>query len=401
MNLPRTLRPFGRLKALKNLILEKLDALLSSTRSVVENEAAVREMLSSLIGTHQAQYLNDQRRYDNLTGVIQSLRAGMESLSHRAGDLATQVDALSTDLRQQVGDLHQELLRLQQYVDHNTGRRMLNEITSTSQAVQLLLCQKYRELPHTHLPSPELADTEFRCFSQNGEDGILLYIFSILGATNRRVVEISAGDGIECNSANLIINHGWYGLLFDGDEQNISRGKEFYSKCQDAFLAPPTLVASWITVENVNLLIADHGFAGVVDLLSLDIDGMDYWVWRALECISPRVIILEFNPIWGPDRAVSVPYQADYRIDYSRRPYYAGGSLSAFVKLGREKGYRLVGTQRLGFNALFVRSGVGEDLLPEISSRQCFERHRVLRNWGPHWIPDDSEWPEWKNIVEV
>lgn len=67
-------------------------------------------------------------------------------------------------------------------------------------------------------------------------------------------------------------------------------------------------------------MIADHGFAGVVDLLSLDIDGMDYWVWRALERISPRVIILEFNPIWGPNRAVSVPYQADYRIDYSRRP---------------------------------------------------------------------------------
>jgi hypothetical protein len=69
--------------------------------------------------------------------------------------------------------------------------------------------------------------------------------------------------------------------------------------------------------------------------------------------------------------------------------------------LGREKGYRLVGIQRLGFNALFVRSGVGEDLLPEISSRQCFERHRVLRTWQPHWIPDASERPEWKNIVEV
>ena len=174
-----------------------------------------------------------------------------------------------------------------------------------------------------------------------------------------------------------------------------------YSKCQDTFSVPPTLVASWITAENVNSLIANNGFSGDVDLLSLDLDGMDYWVWRALLCISPRVIILEFNPVWGPDRAVSVPYQADFRLDFSRRPR-PRRSLSAFVKLGREKGYRFVGTQRLGFNGLFIRSGVGEDLLPEISpGRQFFERHPILRTWGPHWVPDVSERPEWQNIVEV
>lgn len=310
------------------------------------------------------------------------------------------------ELQQQLGDLQRQLVQLQQVLDarlfdHNDRRSLLNETTATSQAVQLLLRQKYRELLHNHLPLPELGDTEFRCFSQNGEDGILLYIFSILGTTNRRVVEISAGDGIECNSANLIINHGWHGLLFDGDEQNISRGKDFYAKCQDTFAAPPTQVASWVTAENVNSLIADNGFAGDVDLLSLDIDGMDYWIWRSIRHISPRVIILEFNPVWGPDRAVSIPYQADYRMDFSRHPYYAGGSLTAFVKLGREKGYRLVGSQRLGFNALFVRSGLGEDLLPEISPQQCFERNPVLRVWEPNWIPDTSERPEWKNTVEV
>lgn len=180
----------------------------------------------------------------------------------------------------------------------------MNESTATSQAVQLLLHQKYRELLNNHLPLPELTDTEFRCFSQNGEDGILLYIFTILGTTNRRVVEISAGDGIECNSANIIINHGWYGLLFDGGEQNISRGKDFYAECQDTFAAPPTQVAASVTAENVNSLIADNGFAGGIDLLSLDIDAVDYWIWRAIRCISPPVIILEFNAVWGPDRAV-------------------------------------------------------------------------------------------------
>jgi hypothetical protein len=332
------------------------------------------------------------------SGFTRKLRS---TLARILGDLPA-----LTELRQQVGDLQRQLIQLQQVLDarlfdHGNRRRLLNETTATSQAVQLLLRQTYRELVDNHLALPELTDTEFRCFSQNGEDGILLYIFSILGTTNRRVVEISAGDGIECNSANLIINHGWYGLLFDGDEQNICRGKEFYAKCQDTFAAPPTQVTSWVTAENVNSLIADNGFTGDVDLLSLDIDGMDYWIWRAIDRISPRVIILEFNAVWGPDRAVSIPYQANYRIDYSQRPYYAGASLPAFVKLGREKGYRLVGIQRLGFNALFVRSGLGEDLLPEISSRQCFERHPVLRTWRPNWIPDAPERPEWKNIVEV
>ena len=118
------------------------------------------------------------------------IRSGMERI---LGGLSA-----LTQLRQQVGELQHQLVRLQQgldasHFDHNNGRRMLNETAATSQAVQLLLAQKYRELLHNHLPLPELADTEFRCFSQSGEDGILLYIFTILGTTNKRVVEICAG----------------------------------------------------------------------------------------------------------------------------------------------------------------------------------------------------------------
>jgi hypothetical protein len=365
----------------------------------------ITSAIRRLSGVHPA--LTDLRQQvTDLQQHIFGLQQRLDAIYLDAIRRLSGVHPALTDLRQQVTDLQQHIFGLQQrldaiYLDPNTRRRTLNETTGTNQAVQLLLHHKYRELLYNHFPLPELADTEFRCFSQNGEDGILLYIFTILGATNKRAVEICAGDGIECNSANLIINHGWYGLLFDGDEHNISRGKDFYSKCQDTFSAPPTLVASWITAENINSLIVDNGFGGEIDLLSMDIDGIDYWVWRAIECISPRVVILEFNSVWGPDRAVSIPYRADFRMDFSRRPYYTGASLSAFVKLARVKGYRLVGIERLGFNALFVRSGVGEDLLPEVSPRECFQRHTPLRTWGPHWIPDVSHWPEWRNIVEV
>jgi hypothetical protein len=219
-----------------------------------------------------------------------------------------------------------------------------------------------------------LEDVEFSAFSQNGEDGILLYTFSLIGTTNRRAVEICAGDGIECNTANLTVNHGWNALLFDGDEQNTKKGQQFYTTCKTTFLWPPTIVNAWITTENINPLIADHGFEGEIDLLSLDIDGMDYWIWEAINCISPRVIVLEYNNLWGPEHAVTVPYKADFRADQTEFGVdYGGASLSAFVKLGRKKGYRLVGCQRYGFNAFFIRSGIGEDILPKVPASKCFQ----------------------------
>jgi hypothetical protein len=120
-------------------------------------------------------------------------------LGQQVGELGHQVGKL----RHQVGDLQLQLVHLQEGLlanqfDHSSRRRILNQTTATSQAVQLRLRQKYRELLDNHLALPELTDTEFRCFSQNGEDGILLYIFTILGTTNRRVVEISGAVVNRC-----------------------------------------------------------------------------------------------------------------------------------------------------------------------------------------------------------
>ena len=129
---------------------------------------------------------------------------------------------------------------------------------------------------------------------------------------------------------------------------------------------------SWITRENVNDLLKQHGFEGAVDLLSLDLDGVDYWIWDAIEVIRPRVVIAEIQCLWGADRAVTVPYSDSFQapvLDHFK--IYCGASLPAFVKLARKKGYRLVGVQRLGFNAVFVANGLGEDLLPEVDVTAC------------------------------
>jgi len=166
---------------------------------------------------------------------------------------------------------------------------------ASEQLIQILLRQQYRDLASRGGPSLDFNDVEFCCNSQNGEDGILLYIFSLIGTTNRMVLEICAGDGIECNASNLILNHGFDGLLFDGDAQLIERGRAFYAAHANSRVRPPQLVGAWITAETINDQVTAHGFSGDIDLLSLDLDGNDYWIWKALTLIRPRVVVLEFN----------------------------------------------------------------------------------------------------------
>ena len=255
-----------------------------------------------------------------------------------------------------------------------------------AQIAQVLLRLQYQELARRGTGLPDFASVEFRCYSQNSEDGILLYIFSLLGTTDRRVVEICAGDGIECNAANLIVNHGWQGLLLDGDAAQVERGRAFYSTCRNTWVSPPRFIHSWITADNVNALVSGQGFSGPIDLLSLDIDGNDYWLWKALTCVSPAVVVLEFNANCGPERSVAMSYEPNYRLDLTVQPYRCGASLPAFVKLARTKGYRLVGVQSLGFNAFFVRDGLGDSLLPERSVQECYERTERLRGWAPSWL---------------
>jgi hypothetical protein len=267
-----------------------------------------------------------------------------------------------------------------------------------SQAEQVLLRIQYQQMRHTGTPLPALRDTEFRCYSQNGEDGILLFLFSVLGATDRRALEICCENGIECNAANLIVNHSWQALLIDGSPANISAGQAFYTAHLNTRFNVPTMAVSWVTAENVDGLIARHGFSGSIDLFSLDVDGNDYWIWRAIQGIQPRVVVLEFNALLGPERALTLPYDPGFKLDLSRQPFQCGASLPAFVKLGREKGYRLVGVNALGINAFFVRNDVGPEVIPEVSCAECFATTGKLRGYAPSWLEamyrDGQRWDE-------
>jgi len=270
----------------------------------------------------------------------------------------------------------------------------LEDTVNGTQSTQILLSMLYKERAENGKPLPTFDEVEFRVHSQNGEDGILLYLFSLLGTPTKKCVEVCAADGIECNTANLVRNHGWRGLMIDGSRPLVAKAQNFYRKDRSSRWQPPKVVEAWVTTDSVNSIFADNGFDGDTDLLSLDMDGVDYWIWKALTVTQPLVVVAEYNWGWGPDEAMTVPYEPAFA---GVKRYY-GASLAAFTKLGKEKGYRLVGNQRWGFNAFFIKNGFGEEYFPEIPPAQCFDNPVMKQRWSPESREDVRRRGKWIEV---
>lgn len=242
--------------------------------------------------------------------------------------------------------------------------KIRNRFNPSVQLSQRNLYLQYREqLRDGGLP--KLDETGFRVFSQFEEDGKLLFIFSLLGMSNKCFVEIGSDDGVNSNSANLYFNFGWHGLFIDGNPKSIKRGRNFFRKYPHPWFYQPKFTCAKVTRENVNQLVEDAGIKGEIGLLSIDIDGNDYWVWDALNVINPQVVIIETHNEFGLNNIV-VPYDPDYFYP-GKHPVYHGASPVAMNKLANKKGYRLVGANELGFNFIFVRNDLLEKELPEVS----------------------------------
>lgn len=234
----------------------------------------------------------------------------------------------------------------------------------SQQILQRQLFHYYRDcLKKRNLPN--LQETGFRVFSQFEEDGLLLYVFSILGMSNKCFIEIGADDGINSNCSNLYFNHGWHGLFIDGNKKSIQIGKRFYAKQPHPWMYKPKFLCAFVTKENINQLIKKEGFEGEIGLLSVDIDGNDYWIWDSLDIVSPQVVIIETHNEFGLNNIV-VPYNANYTFP-GKHPVYHGASPIAMTKLASKKGYRLIGANQYGFNFIFIRNDLLEKELPEVS----------------------------------
>jgi hypothetical protein len=269
------------------------------------------------------------------------------------------------------------------------------QTNATSQELQTLLKLHYTD----HISSGNIHQTlsfdqvGFRVYSQFEEDGILLYIFSLIGATNKKVVEICAGNGKECMATNLLINHGWEGYLFDGSDEKVRLGRQFFSGQRDTFLLPPRFEQAWITAENINAILENVGVVGEVDLLSLDVDGMDYWIWNAIESIQPRVCIFETHNVIPSHLSLTAKYDPNFcylNLPAEQRDFRST-SLLAMTKLSKAKGYRLIGSHRHGFNCFFMRNDVGKNFFPEVKVESCHQNPYTI-------LAQKYRWPKVENL---
>lgn len=185
----------------------------------------------------------------------------------------------------------------------------------------------------------DLERLERKVRSQNGEDGVVEAILSVVGVTNRYFVEFGCRDATECNTA-FLLEQGWQGLLMDagGISQNTKA----------------TVRREFVTAENIDSLLRKYGVPQEFDLLSIDIDGNDYWVWQAITHRA-RVVVIEYNASVPPLERKSIAYDPSFQWNGTD---YFGASLRALAELGKRKGYTLVYCESRGVNAFFVEARV-------------------------------------------
>ena len=220
---------------------------------------------------------------------------------------------------------------------------------------------------------------EFQVYSQNGEDGIIESIFDRIGTTNRVFVEIGLQDGLECNSTWLLLK-GWSGYWLEGNPKSVAA-------IQDKFSGPIgnrqlKVQQGFITAENVEANLQENGVPIEFDMLSIDIDGNDYWIWKSIEQFKPRVVVIEYNSLFRSNVRWVMKYNPTHIYDGTS---YFNSSLKSLELLGESKGYCLVGCDFLGINAFFVRRDlVASHFCEPFTSENHYEpiRYHLLKKNG-------------------
>lgn len=204
------------------------------------------------------------------------------------------------------------------------------------------------------LNSDEITDYEFKIYSQFGDDGIIQYLIKNISIENETFIEFGVENYSESNTKFLLMNNNWSGFVIDGSEsniKNIKKNKWFWKydlRCHHAF----------ITKENINQILQKSGFNNL-GILHIDIDGVDYHILEAIDFtnLNPSVLILEYNSVFGVDRAITVPYDKSFvRTNAHYSNLYFGASLSALTYLANNKGYSLIACNTAGNNAYYVKN---------------------------------------------
>tara|TARA_R110002020_G_scaffold15555_18_gene55287 strand:- start:9225 stop:10133 length:909 start_codon:yes stop_codon:yes gene_type:complete len=266
-----------------------------------------------------------------------------------------------------IGDI-QEALRGNR---HSSNGYLLRDNLPSSLAVK----QYYLQLK-SHTSRLDFDEVGLSVFSQNNEDGILMYILSRIGMKTKRCIEIGcdlSGSSIgipEGNSINLIVNFGFDGLIVDIDPAKTGAIRHFFSQALSTkhFHSPerdglpagyfsPKIATHEVTIDNINDVYADEGFSGEIDFMSIDVDGPDITMWKAVTVVDPRLVMIEVNnrlpfdtPVFGAaTTSDAAPQTLEFQTSY-------GSSLAAACEVASAKGYTFVGMDMTLINAFFVRN---------------------------------------------
>lgn len=273
---------------------------------------------------------------------------------------------LLTDAREFARRVSERLGALSQRHDELAQRQasMEQRLELLQEAIGRIEARQMAGVPFSGLP-----EVEFRAFSQWGEDGILQALTRLVPVPSRTFVEFGVQDYREANTRFLLVNCGWSGLVLECDAESVRSIRE-----SRAYLNYPLqAVCAFVTRENIDALLREHGMTGEIGVLSVDVDGNDYWIWEAIEAVRPAIVVAEYNHRFGPERAVTIPYDPAFersRAHPSR--VYFGASLKALTLLGRRKGYDLVGCTSSGVNCFFVRSDLRPEILPVRTPEAAF-----------------------------
>lgn len=226
---------------------------------------------------------------------------------------------------------------------------------------------EFRQLNHE--TSYKLVDHEYQVFSQWKEDGIIQFLVRNICIETKIFVEFGVEDYTECNTRFLLINNNWSGLVIDSSQENISQLKKSSYYWNYNLKA----VQSFVTKDNINNLLVENGVSGEIGLLSIDIDGNDYWIWEAINVVSPVIVIVEYNHRFGSDLAVTIPYKENFeRSKEHHSMIYFGASLKALCILAKLKGYAFIGCNSNGVNAFFIRKDKKPDAIKELSPEEGY-----------------------------
>lgn len=210
-----------------------------------------------------------------------------------------------------------------------------------------------------------ICDVEFSVYSQWGEDGIISWLIDLIKGIPKTFIEFGVETYHESNTRYLLQSRNWSGLVIDGSEQNIKKIKTQDISWRHSLHA----VEQFITVDNINNIIKKSGYSGEIGLLSIDIDGNDYWIWKKIDSVRPVIVVIEYNGVFGDLHQITINYNKYFRRNNGHfSNLYYGASLPALIALGIEKGYTFIGTVSSGCNAFFIRNDYREYALNHISN---------------------------------